>query len=339
VRELVGRLTALDPDAGAAVRVIEYFDTLAEGHVGLEVLVRSAAVLAGCPAGVDDDERHVRLRVRTDGRREDGPPAGAILPLGPDSDACVWLERQGPSHANDAIVLERLAAVVRAVLDRTHVPLRAIDPASVELLLEPGTSDDVRRSAAARLGLSGSGLLRVVVSPAGTDRRRTLTTRLGPLDVTVESASAALTAVPERAGVGTPVPLAEVPDSYQQARIALRLTGSGTSEDPGPGQLWAADLGGLAVLAAGCDTAAAVQEVARLERATGLHPWAPSTLEALGTSGSVRAAATVLQVHHSTLQDRLELLGRALGYSVQTPAGRTRGYLALLLTRLRRNRY
>jgi hypothetical protein len=339
MRELAGRLTALDPDAGAAVRVIQYFDRLAEGHVGVEVLVRSAAVLAGCPAGVNDGERHVRVRVRADGQREDGPPGGTVLPLGPDSDACVWLEREGRRHANDAIVLERLAAVVRTVLDRTHVPLRAIDPASVELLLDPEISVDVRRAAAARLGLPGSGLLRVVVSPAGTHPRRTLTARLGPLDVTVEQASAPTDALPDRAGVGPSVPLEQVPDSYQLARIALRLSGSGTAEDPGPGRLWAGDLGGLLVLADGCDSPPAIQEVTLLERATSTHPWAPGTVEALGTSGSVRAAATVLQVHHSTLQDRLDLLGRALGYSVHTPAGRTRAYLALLLSRLRRNHY
>ena len=43
MKELAGRLTALDPDAGAAVQVISYFDRLAESRAGLEALVSGAA--------------------------------------------------------------------------------------------------------------------------------------------------------------------------------------------------------------------------------------------------------------------------------------------------------
>ncbi|MER7970518.1 PucR family transcriptional regulator, partial [Streptomyces sp. NPDC096080] len=64
MRELAGRLTAVDPDAGAAVQVITYFDRLAVDRAGLESLVRGAAVLAGCPARLVDDGRRVRVRVR-----------------------------------------------------------------------------------------------------------------------------------------------------------------------------------------------------------------------------------------------------------------------------------
>ena len=51
-----GRLAALDPDATAAVRVIAYFDELAEGRAGIEAIVRGAAVLAGCPARLVDED-------------------------------------------------------------------------------------------------------------------------------------------------------------------------------------------------------------------------------------------------------------------------------------------
>ena len=57
VKELAGRLAALDPDAGAAVRVIAYFDRLNDGHAGLETIVRGAAVLSGCPARLADVDR------------------------------------------------------------------------------------------------------------------------------------------------------------------------------------------------------------------------------------------------------------------------------------------
>ncbi|XVQ14659.1 hypothetical protein ACQP1W_19635 [Spirillospora sp. CA-255316] len=77
MKELAGRLAALDPDAGAALQVIAYFDRLVEGRAGLEALVRGAAVLTGRPARLVDEARRVRIRVEPGGRRADGtgPPA------------------------------------------------------------------------------------------------------------------------------------------------------------------------------------------------------------------------------------------------------------------------
>lgn len=90
MEELAGRLTALDPDAGVAVRVIAYFDRLAESRAGLEALVRGAAVLAGCPARLVDEARHVRVRVEPDGTRRDADsapdaawPREPLIPGGP----------------------------------------------------------------------------------------------------------------------------------------------------------------------------------------------------------------------------------------------------------------
>ncbi len=68
MKELAGRLAALDPDAGAALQVIAYFDRLIEGRAGLESLVRGAAVLSGCPARLVDEERGVRVRVEAEER-------------------------------------------------------------------------------------------------------------------------------------------------------------------------------------------------------------------------------------------------------------------------------
>jgi hypothetical protein len=68
MQELVGRLAEVDPDAGAAVKVIVYFDRLVEGGAGLEPIVRGAAVLAGCAARLVDDERGVSVRVDAQGR-------------------------------------------------------------------------------------------------------------------------------------------------------------------------------------------------------------------------------------------------------------------------------
>ena len=84
MKELAGRLAALDPDAGAALQVIAYFDRLIEGRAGLESLVRGAAVLSGCPARLVDEERGVRVRVEADGtRRDDGGPLDPAWPSAP----------------------------------------------------------------------------------------------------------------------------------------------------------------------------------------------------------------------------------------------------------------
>ncbi|CAM5285112.1 hypothetical protein SVIOM74S_03631 [Streptomyces violarus] len=102
MKELAGRLTALDPDAGAAVRVIAYFDRLAESRAGVEALVRGAAVLAGCPARLVDRERRVHVRVEPDGTRRDTEappdPTWPSARLTPDATAALWLERAGAAH-------------------------------------------------------------------------------------------------------------------------------------------------------------------------------------------------------------------------------------------------
>lgn len=141
MKELAGRLTALDPDAGAAVRVIAYFDRLSESRAGLEALVRGAAVLAGVPALLVDAERRVRVRVEADGTRRDagappdpGWPSAALVPGGA---AALWLERaEAAPSVVDAVILERAAGAVRLVLDRTRGRAAVEDPALVETVLD-----------------------------------------------------------------------------------------------------------------------------------------------------------------------------------------------------------
>jgi hypothetical protein len=58
-------------------------------------------------------------------------------------------------------------------------------------------------------------------------------------------------------------------------------------------------------------------------------------LDALAQAGTVRAAASVSGVHHSTVQSRLAAAMIALGYGPRPPAGRTRYARARTLRRLR----
>lgn len=328
MKELAGRLTALDPDAGAAVRVIAYFDRLAEGRAGVEALVRGAAVLAGVPARLVDAERLVRVRVEADGTRRDTDlppdPAWPSAALTPGGAAALWLERAGaePSVV-DAVILERAAGAARLVLDRTRGRAPLDDPALVETLLDATAAEAARLHAARRLGLDPAGHARALAGPGG---------RAGVLPANARDTGAA-----GRAGVGPAVPVADLPRSWAAARTALRFAAEGTPQDPGPRVVYADELGDVALLAGlVVPGAEPPPDVLAVEAAAADAPWLLATLHAVTATASLRAAAAEANVHHSTLQDRLVHAEHLLGWPVRTPQGRLRLHLALTMRRLAR---
>ncbi|QCD59757.1 helix-turn-helix domain-containing protein [Streptomyces hawaiiensis] len=395
MKELAGRLTALDPDAGAAVRVIAYFDRLAESRAGVEALVRGAAVLAGCPARLVDPDRRVHVRVEADGiRRDAGPPpdpAWPSAPLDPEGAGALWLERAGagpgavstraePTRVGteplaaapsvvDAVLLERAAGALRVVLDRTRGRAPADDPALVETLLDATAPEQARVHAARRLGLDPASPARAVaplngrprvisgvVPPGGPARadaalpfsvlRGTVDAGPGGAPARTEGADPAAEQAGTRSGTGLPaarlgigpaVPVLELPRSWAEARTALRFTAEGTAQDPGPRVVYADELGGIALLA---DLVAPGSEpppdVRALETAAATAPWLPATLHAVASTASLRAAAAGINLHHSTLQDRLTHAEHLLGWPIRTPQGRLRLQLALAMRRLAR---
>ena len=334
MEELAGRLTDLDPDAGEAVRVIAYFDRLAESRAGLEALVRGAAVLAGCPARLVDEARHVRIRVEPDGTRHDQDPDSAPdagwprEPLSPEDPlgAALWLERDGGVGAPsvvDAVILERAAGVLRHVLDRTRGRAPVDDSALIETLLDPSADEPSRLLAAKRLGLDSAAdpkaLFRAVAVSGG--RPRAL------------PASSALP--PGRLGVGPAVSVLELPRSWSAARTALRFTAAGTPQDPGARVVHAEELGDLALLERlVVPGAEPPTDVRALETAVADAPWMLQTLHAAATTASVRAAASEINVHHSTLQSRIAHAETLLGWSLHTPQGLLRLHLAVVLRHL-----
>ncbi|MGW0706387.1 helix-turn-helix domain-containing protein [Streptomyces sp. NPDC002643] len=340
MKELAGRLTALDPDAGAAVRVIAYFDALAESRAGIEALVRGAAVLAGCPARLVDAERRVRVRVETDGERRDSDaapdPGWPSAPLVPGGAPAFWLERPGAAEPGvvDAVILERATGALRVVLDRTRgrAPLSpADDPALVETVLDPTATESARLHAARRLGLDPD---------ASTTRARAVAPLSGRPRVLVvrQDGGAGAVGLPAgRVGVGPAVAVLGLPGSWAAARTALRFTAEGTAQDPGERIVHADDLGGLALLAESIIPGAEPPpDVRHLERAAADAPWMLATLHAIATTSSLRAAATGINVHHSTLQDRLTHAEALLGWPLRTPQGRLRLHLALTMRHLAR---
>ena len=333
MRELVGRLTELDPRAGAAVRVIAYFDAIVAQRAGLEAIVRGAAFLARCPARLVDEDRRLHLRATPDGAPADtrafgGDARDAVDPRWPAEEvatggtARLLLERTSGPAELDPMILERAAAAVSTVLERTRTPAR--EP--VEILLDPRTPEHERLWAARRLGLKTDGPVRVIVFPDG------------PPIIRPDGPDGADVPEGRRAGVGAAVDVADLPSSWEAARTALRLTAEGTDQDPGPRVFHAEELGPLAVLAAHVRPGDRPDPDTRaLERAAVAAPWMLLTLDTVASATSLRAAATALTVHHSTLQTRLAQASRLLGWDVRTPSGRLRLHLALLARRLHRN--
>jgi len=318
------------------VRVIAYFDRLAETRAGLEALVRGAAVLAGCPARLVDAGRRVRVRVEPDGTRKDteAPPEPdwPSAALEPGGGPALWLERAGtgPSVV-DAVILERAAGAVRRVLDRTRGRAPADDPALVETLLDATAPESARLHAARRLGLAPEARARALAPADGPPQ---VVPERTPDEPSAGKAGAGRGVPPAgRVGVGPVVPVLRLPESWGAARIALRFA----SEEPGRRVVHAEELGSLAMLAdlvaPGAEPPA---DVLALEAAAATAPWLLATLDAVASTTSLRAAATEINVHHSTLQDRLAHAEHLLGWPVRTPQGRFRLQLALTLRQLAR---
>ena len=217
------------------------------------------------------------------------------------------------------MILERAAAAAKAVLDRTRG--RAPDPASAELLVDASAPEDARLHAARRLGLSPGEPAAVAAVEAG-----------GPVIFAGTPPPFA-----GRAGIGPATPVLSLPWSWQAARVALRFAAEGTEEDPGPAIVQYGELGALALLADVGDQSE-LPDVRALDHAAAAAPWMLSTLRAAADAISLRAAATALRLHHSTLQDRITQAEHLLGWSLREPSGRLRLQLALALRRLARHR-
>lgn len=356
MRDLLGRLSELDQGAESLVRVIAYFDTLVDGHVGLETIVRSAAALGGCTAGASDPDRQIFLRVDADGLRLDrdvAPADGSRVVHSANDGLEVWLERPDGPRPTDTMVLERFASSAAIVVERSYGRAPGRDPGQVELLLDSRAPSEVRTRAGRRLGLPAQKTLQVVaVQPPDPETTAATLEQLMPgLEARWSTPLGRLHAfvVPEgavlpdpaghlQAGFGPAAQLAGLSDSLRGAVIALRLTAAGTERDPGARQLDYVDLGGLAVIAESYDgQGTATRDIDALERVQAMWPWALTTLEGVANHGSLRQAASRLHLHHSTVQQRAAQLAGELDFDIDTAGGRLRLQLALALRRVANN--
>lgn len=327
MQDLLGRLTALDPDASETLKVVSYFDALVARSVGIESMLRGAAVLSGATVG-HRDARQI-IRVRADGVRiEAAEPTGEWTVRDSGADAVAWIERHGTPHANDAMILERLTLALGIIRAR-----RAGDAESaVELVISGFASAGERASAAARLRLP-TGPLRVIASPPDPEPRpqhpsAVVATRHGLTRATIIGAEAdgadAWIEPDLRLGIGTAVSVESLAESWEAALVAARLT---TASEP---VQQADDLGALLLIAQEAGGARHPDAVA----VANLDDRRRELLDAVVDAQSVRAAATRLGRHHSSVQEQLAVLVETLGYDPRTPLGQARFVAARMLMRL-----
>lgn len=375
MRGLLLRLAESDTEAAAALRIISYFDALTDHqNSDLRSLVRGAAALAECPAGVQTADGEL-IGYDPSGKPVqpiDHPPNATTT----DRGDLVWLQREPPLEPAYQLILERLAIAASLVLERRsragNTPTFG-DPALVELVLSSREGAQDRSRALGLLGLRADNPLRVVAfaTPDGIDaaaaavallvRARPATrsahvtviggvaaalVQVGPREGSpATDIRAALQARAEngtgqgdiRCGVSGPADPLAAHAAWVQAAAALKFSVPGSPEQSVTDY---DGLGPLTLLAEiPADRLTTQPDVLALERLARTTNGAQDVeaLDLFCQTGSFRAAAVALHLHHSSVAARLGHVEEALGWSLDSPEGRFRARLSLLARRLASN--
>jgi hypothetical protein len=258
----------------------------------------------------------------------------------------VWMEREGPAHGLDEIVLERYAAAAEVTLERAAALARqGQDPALVELALSAETGEAERARALRLLGFAPSAPLQAMAIALPDEGlaaglramgHQVRAARIGDTQAVLTTTTLPhLTGAPaelpdgSRVGIGPELPGARAAESWAGARTALRFTG------PHDRVMRWSDLGALALYADLPE--AAIAGLADVQAMARLGDEALAAVRALCVVGSVRGAATAVHLHHSSMAARIARAESVLGFSLADPAGRLRAHLALALVRLHAN--
>ena len=337
------RLSHLDSQAEGALRVVMFYDTLMRRRVDLPALARASAGLAECVTGIRLHGTGRTIRMSPDGRQAPAPPpptaptTTAPITLDEEEIGTVWLERPGAPGPLDELLMDRLAIAAAAVIER-YGPARTTmaDPALVELAISAEADQAARARALRLLGFAADLPVRVaaVRSQLPLDQVGGLVCPARPVKAAALAGVGVILATtvdPARfpAGVRAGIGAAERPDrSWQQARTALGFT---SARQP---VVHYDDLGALALLVqVPQDAARDNADVAAITRMAG-SPEDLETLDAYCHTGSLRRAADLLHLHHSSVARRLDQLGKTLGINLTEPSGLLRARLALTAWRL-----
>ncbi|BBZ49221.1 helix-turn-helix domain-containing protein [Mycobacterium heidelbergense] len=359
------RMSELGSDSASVLRIISYFDQLHESGANADTVVRCAALLAECPVTARWASGTV-IRYDATGRLDpdgDPPPASADEPS-------VRLERTGPGHALDPVLLDRVCHTLRRVPTRAGASgeLHIGDPALLEVVLSGKEGREDRVRAVRLLGLdekrdicvlavsarSPPEALRIIAHqlPGSSVRSTVIGNAVavlcqGAIDTRALSdglESAIITAFPgprtvgsDRGpwvGIGASVEALAAATSWRQALGALRFASS-----TGYGRRAVAyeRLSALELLAdIPLDRVRRHRDVVRINEIAASPTGAldVDTVEAFFVFGSLRRTAAELHLHHSTVAARLAHVEARMGWDLNDPMDRFTATLVLMIRRI-----
>ncbi|WP_067650477.1 hypothetical protein [Nocardia harenae] len=335
MREWIIKLSAIDGDAAAALRVIEHFDTLADQGATALAMLRAAAALADCPVGIDDPDRGLRIGADADGRALTADyPVGRSRRVERFEGISVWLDRSEPPWPLDELILERFARSLHAV--KTARRTRSVSGV-LRTLCDPGTERPDRERALRELGLRPGSMVTIVVTHRADADALPAGLMIEEHQLHLFASPAPAAAIPASIAAGTlTCPAGDIGQRWPHARTALRVAADPATA--GPAHVAYEDLGGIAVVAESVDAAAAARadDVRLLEELRAHRPWVVEVMNAVLGHASIREAARRANLHHSTLHQRVTWLQHQLGYTLLSTEGYLRGATAVLLWRIAR---
>lgn len=361
------RMSELGSDSASVLRIISCFDQLHESAATADAVVRCAALLAECPVSARWTSGTV---IRYDGTGRPQPDADPQPAPASADEPSVRLERDGPGHALDPVLLDRVGHTLRGVAKRTGVSgeLRLGDPALLEVVLSGKERREDRVRAVRLLGLdetrdvcvlavsahSPPEALRIIAHQlAGAVVRSTAIGNAtavlcqGAIDTRalsdgLESAITAAFPGPRPAGsnrgpwvgIGSSVDALAASASWHQAQGALRFASS-----TGYGRRAVAyeRLSALELLAdIPLDRVLRHRDVLRINEiaASPTGGLGVDTVEAFFVFGSLRRTAAELHLHHSTVAARLAQVESQMGWDLNDPMDRFTATLVLMIRRI-----
>ncbi|MTD16859.1 hypothetical protein GIS00_23270 [Nakamurella sp. YIM 132087] len=359
---LLRRISSIDSAAERALRIIEFFDQLVVHGADIEAITRATAVLAEATVGAEDDVHGRHAAIAPTGADAEVPDNGLLchdVQVGDRTVGRVWLHRAVPADSKDwdELIVERMSMAVAAAHSRRRTVARPpvsgmADPAIVQYLLGGEASEPDAARAALLLGFAVGQRIRAVAVEGGEVAGALAETRSALGSSTGHTVLAALTGTTAalllahapadppplpagiRACVGPAAPVEHAARSWAIARRGVRFAGLSLGW---PNWLDAADLGCLIALdGRDEDGIAALGDVRAIgaiaARRNGAEDLA--LLDVVCASSSVREAATLATMHHSSVSYRMRAMSEILGFDLGSATARYRARTALLLWRL-----
>ncbi|GGG18017.1 hypothetical protein GCM10007304_35100 [Rhodococcoides trifolii] len=319
---LMYRLAELDANSAGLVRVIDYFDALIRHGADTAAMMRASAALADCVVGMDVPGRPEARRCDPRGRWSPQP----VRPPSSSKDVvvddvvvgAVWIERQGPALPLDDMLVDRMALTTAIILQPSRT--RTKEDFTTDLLF-PSDAMTALASCAA-LGIDPAAAVRVVVA----DRPLTVATAGTSVAVTVDSEVLHIVTDPgvvdgSSVGISLPAPARDIHRMIVSARFARSQT-----SDIRP-VVDAVDLGALNLLMPGIGR----DSIPDLVRVADVDSELVATLRTYLQSGTYRAAADRLHLHHSSVAHRLTKLSTKLGFAVDSIENRARATAMMMV--------